>query len=84
MEDPFQGRCKVASGLINYAMINLSGFLFLMLCAIVSCAPKAPIPVLEYGDMDASGNRNLLILLRGRGGSHKDFEKHGIELIIAK
>ena len=46
--------------------------------ALVSCAPKVPIPVLEYGRMDASENKHLLILLRGRGGSHKDFAKHGI------
>ena len=45
---------------------------------ISACAPKVPIPVLEYGKMDASENRNLLILLRGRGGSHRDFAKHGI------
>ncbi|MFN2367284.1 MAG: alpha/beta fold hydrolase [Desulfurivibrionaceae bacterium] len=43
-----------------------------------SCAPKEPIPVLEYGKMDASEHRNLLIILRGFGGSHHDFEKNGI------
>ncbi|MBU0480017.1 MAG: alpha/beta hydrolase [Proteobacteria bacterium] len=39
---------------------------------------EVPIPVLEYGKMDAVDHQNLLILLRGRGGSHQDFEKQGI------
>lgn len=56
---------------------SLLPLLFVWL-TISACAPKVPIPVLEYGKMDASENQNLLILLRGRGGSHRDFAKHGI------
>lgn len=37
-----------------------------------------PIPTLEYGPMDASRHKNLLILLRGMGGRPEDFHKHGI------
>lgn len=40
--------------------------------------PAIPIPRLEYGPMDASGNKNLLILLRGLGGRPEDFDKHGL------
>ena len=43
-----------------------------------AAAPEVPMPVLEYGKMDAVDHQNLLILLRGRGGSHHDFEKEGI------
>ena len=37
-----------------------------------------PIPMLEYGLMDASENKNLLILLRGIGGNPEDFDKHSL------
>lgn len=40
--------------------------------------PSIPIPVIEYGRMDASEHKNLLILLRGLGGSPEDFEKYGL------
>lgn len=54
--------------------------LFLGLCwpLTTACTPEVPIQVLEYGKMDASHHRNLLVILRGRGGSHYDFEEHGI------
>lgn len=44
------------------------------------CVPKAqvPVPVLEYGQIEATGNTDLLILLRGIGGSHTDFERFGL------
>jgi len=46
----------------------------------VACVPKAqvPVPVLEYGQTDASGHTDLLIFLRGIGGSHTDFERFGL------
>lgn len=50
------------------------------LCFTSGCFSRAtiPIPVLEYGRMDASENKNLLILLRGIGGSSEDFDKYGL------
>lgn len=50
------------------------------LCFTTGCFSRAatPIPVLEYGRMDASEHKNLLILLRGLGGSSEDFDKHGL------
>jgi pimeloyl-ACP methyl ester carboxylesterase len=45
---------------------------------LYSCTPEVPIQVLEYGEMDASEHKNLFVILRGRGGSHYDFEEHGI------
>jgi pimeloyl-ACP methyl ester carboxylesterase len=63
--------------------MDKSIFLCLMalsLCFVNGCFPRTtiPIPVLEYGRMDASVNKNLLILLRGMGGSPEDFNKHGL------
>lgn len=50
------------------------------LCFTNGCFPRAaiPIPVLEYGRMDASENKHLLVLLRGLGGSSEDFHEHGL------
>lgn len=58
----------------------LIGLMAVGLCLTNGCFPRAaiPIPVLEYGRMDASENKNLLIFLRGMGGSPKDFDKHGL------
>ena len=39
---------------------------------------EVPIPTLEYGSMDASQHKNLIILLRGLGGSPEDFYKYGL------
>ncbi len=46
----------------------------------VACVPKAqiPVPVLEYGQTETTGNTDLLIFLRGIGGSHRDFERFGL------
>ncbi|MFO7812591.1 MAG: alpha/beta hydrolase [Pelovirga sp.] len=46
----------------------------------VACVPKAqiPVPVLEYGQIGTTGNTDLLIFLRGIGGSHTDFERFGL------
>lgn len=54
--------------------------LFLAASLMAGCTPatKAPIDKLEYGSMTADQNKNLLILLRGIGGSHRDFEKLGV------
>ncbi len=58
-------------------------FLLLIISSIFllsGCFPKPsiPIPRLDYGPMDASENKNLLILLRGIGGKPEDFEKYGL------
>lgn len=59
-------------------------FRALLLLAIASmsiaCVPKAqiPVPVLEYGQTEDSGHTDLLIFLRGIGGSHTDFERFGL------
>ena len=60
--------------------------LVIIFFAFAACTPKAkaPIPVLEYGTMDAVGHKNLLILLRGLGGDNWDFEKHGIIAEVRK
>lgn len=43
-----------------------------------------PIPNLEYRRMDASRQKNLIILLRGLGGSPEDFYKYGLIQEIRK
>jgi pimeloyl-ACP methyl ester carboxylesterase len=54
--------------------------LLVLLLLIPACAPKAtiPLPVLEYGRIETSGNRILLIFLRGVGGASTDFEEYGL------
>lgn len=46
---------------------------------LFACIPKPQVPIsyLEYKRQDSGRQNNLLILLRGRGGSHRDFEKYG-------
>lgn len=61
-----------------FRILFIPGLIFLAVLTLAACAPKVPIPVLEYGKMDASEYQNLLVLVRGRGGSLKDFEKYGI------
>lgn len=39
---------------------------------------SVPIPALEYGRMDASQHKNLIILLRGLGGNAEDFYEYGL------
>lgn len=54
--------------------------LLLATLILAACAPKAtvPMPAREYGHIDSSGHHNLLIFLRGIGGSSEDFEKYGL------
>jgi pimeloyl-ACP methyl ester carboxylesterase len=54
--------------------------IWLVMGILVSCTPaiKVPIEKLEYKDSSRGKNKNLLILLRGIGGSHRDFEKMGV------
>ena len=55
-------------------------FLIIIFPFISGCSyqTQIPIPVLEYGETDASKNKNLLIFLRGIGGNIEDFEKYGL------
>jgi len=55
-------------------------FLPLLLLTLAACTPaaKIPLPVLEYGQIESSGHQTLLIILRGIGGNHTDFEKYGL------
>lgn len=59
--------------------ITLTCFLLLLL-SFTACVPtaKIPLPIKEYGQIESSGNSNLLILLRGIGGKYTDFEKYGL------
>ncbi len=47
---------------------------------IHGCFPRTTVPmrVLEYGSMDATENKHLMIFLRGMGGNAEDFYDHGI------
>ncbi len=62
--------------------MSLNRILLLLAITLLStgCVPKAqiPVPVLEYGQTENSGNTDLLIFLRGIGGSHTDFERFGL------
>jgi pimeloyl-ACP methyl ester carboxylesterase len=48
------------------------------------CATNAPLDTLHYAAVDDERQPRLLIFLRGRGGSHKDYEKHGFVADIKK
>lgn len=65
--------------LIRLKHLQLTCFL-LLFCVLVGCTPPVTVPIekLEYGSMAADHNKNLLILLRGIGGSHHDFEELGV------
>ncbi len=58
--------------------LPLTLFLLGIIAGLFACTPKVPIPVLNYTKTEGIQQPNLLILLRGRGGSHHDFEKFGI------
>ncbi len=54
-------------------------FLWSLAFALLStgCATNAPLEVLSYSAVSNQQQPRLLIFLRGRGGSHADYEKHG-------
>lgn len=64
---------RCAKNLMSLALLAATLFL-------AACAPKAtiPMPAREYGHIDSSGQHNLLIILRGIGGSVDDFAKYGL------
>jgi pimeloyl-ACP methyl ester carboxylesterase len=43
----------------------------------MGCATNAPLDTLSYTAVEGERQPRLLIFLRGRGGSHEDYEKHG-------
>jgi pimeloyl-ACP methyl ester carboxylesterase len=43
----------------------------------IGCATNAPLETLSYSAVEGQRQPRLLIFLRGRGGSHEDYEKHG-------
>jgi len=53
--------------------------LWILLSAITAtgCATNAPLELLSYRAVDDQRQPRLLIFLRGRGGSNRDYEKHG-------
>lgn len=54
-------------------------FLLLPVIALLStgCATNAPLATLSYSAVPGERQPRLLIFLRGRGGSNKDYEEHG-------
>jgi pimeloyl-ACP methyl ester carboxylesterase len=44
---------------------------------VIGCATNAPLNVLSYRAQESTQQKNMLIFLRGRGGSHKDFASEG-------
>lgn len=44
---------------------------------ISGCATNAPLSILSYSAVAGERQPRLLIFLRGRGGSHSDYETHG-------
>ncbi|MFZ7125453.1 MAG: alpha/beta fold hydrolase [Desulfobacterales bacterium] len=49
----------------------------LLLSACFSCATNAPLEMLSYPAVEGDHQSRMVIFLRGRGGSHTDFETYG-------
>lgn len=54
--------------------VILSWILLSLLCG---CSGHAPLKTLDYSSPDNSTHKNLLVFLRGLGGSHRDFAREG-------
>lgn len=52
-------------------------FLILVTILLSSCSTNAPLESLYYSANELKPQKNLIIFLRGRGGSHKDFAAEG-------
>lgn len=65
--------------------LTLITIVIIVLC-LAGCTPATTVPLstLQYGTMDARQHKNLLVLLRGIGGSHKDFETLGAIKMIRR
>jgi len=56
----------------------LKGFaLVLAITLIYGCSTNAPLKTLYYKAAENSSQKNMIIFLRGRGGSHEDFASNG-------
>ena len=47
------------------------------LSLLLGCFGNAPLKTLEYSAQDNTKGENLIIFLRGLGGSHRDFDREG-------
>ena len=65
---------------MRYRHLFVSSLLLVISMLSAACVPKAqiPLPILEYGQTEITGHRDLLIFMRGIGGSHTDFERFGL------
>jgi pimeloyl-ACP methyl ester carboxylesterase len=58
---------------------SLKGFaLFFTLSTLLSCSTNAPLKTLYYKTEENVSQKNMIIFLRGRGGSHEDFASDGL------
>ncbi|MFT5701293.1 MAG: pimeloyl-ACP methyl ester carboxylesterase [Desulforhopalus sp.] len=55
----------------------LSFFFILVILTISGCSTNAPLKSLYYDIEESISQRNLIVFLRGRGGSHEDFAEKG-------
>ncbi len=54
------------------------GLLTLLICSLLfGCSTNAPLTSLSYRAANDSEQKNMIIFLRGRGGSHEDFYREG-------
>ena len=59
-------------------MKSLLVFSFMLVILIISgCYTNAPLKSLYYDVDESKSQKNLIVFLRGRGGSHKDFASEG-------
>ncbi len=57
----------------------LKGFaLILVLSIFLSCSTNAPLKSLYYKTEESATQKNMIIFLRGRGGSHENFASEGL------
>jgi pimeloyl-ACP methyl ester carboxylesterase len=61
----------------KFLEVSVLAFFLLGLSACVP-TPEIPMPLLEYGRIEATGNTHLLVFLRGIGGKYTDFEEYGL------
>ncbi len=56
---------------------SLSFFLTLLFFSLFGCSTNAPLESLYYNAGETKTQKNLIVFLRGRGGSHEDFATDG-------
>lgn len=60
----------------NYEIISVF-FIMLVIFIISGCSTNAPLKSLYYDVDQSRSQKNLIVFLRGRGGSHEDFASEG-------